>query len=210
MSTIAELISGLTTARNNIRTALVEKGITGAASHGFADFEADIWAITGGGSSEEAIPIPDDKLVYWVMKTGSSSSATITKTVDIPVPLAMLDKYKVYIGATTHFDGVQVGYKTSSTQSGYNYVRRKACVKLTYKDSSNTTHTQSIPITSSGVLLHLDPEVGTVVSISVGDYEAMSSSEAGSCATITSFSYGSGTGTIGAGYSATIHYEKVA
>ena len=41
---IADKINSLTTARNNIRTALINKGIS-AADHGFEDFASDVDSI---------------------------------------------------------------------------------------------------------------------------------------------------------------------
>ena len=49
---VADKITRLTTARNNIRTALAAKGITAASGHGFEDFAEDINDITSGGSGE--------------------------------------------------------------------------------------------------------------------------------------------------------------
>ena len=49
---VADKITRLTTARNNIRTALAAKGITAASGHGFEDFAEDISDITSGGSGE--------------------------------------------------------------------------------------------------------------------------------------------------------------
>ena len=47
---IASEITALTTDRNNIRTALVNKGVTAASNHGFDDFASDIASISSGGT----------------------------------------------------------------------------------------------------------------------------------------------------------------
>lgn len=47
---IADKITRLTVARNNIRTSLSSKGVE-ASDHGFEDFASDIDSITGGGGA---------------------------------------------------------------------------------------------------------------------------------------------------------------
>lgn len=55
---IASEIVALTTDRNDIRTALVNKGVTAAANHGFDDFASDIASIVTGGTFN-VIETPD-------------------------------------------------------------------------------------------------------------------------------------------------------
>lgn len=49
---IADKITRLTTARNNIRTALAAKSVS-ASDHGFEDFATDIDSIAGSGTPIE-------------------------------------------------------------------------------------------------------------------------------------------------------------
>lgn len=60
---IASQITALTTDRNNIRTALVNQGVTEAANHGFDDFAEDIASIQSGG--------------YTVVETPDSHGGTV-------------------------------------------------------------------------------------------------------------------------------------
>lgn len=54
---IASQITALTTDRNNIRTALVNKGVSTASSHGFDDFASDIDSISTGSGQSITNPI---------------------------------------------------------------------------------------------------------------------------------------------------------
>lgn len=61
---IADKLSRLSTARNNIITAITNKGVT-ATGHGFEDFPNDIASITGGGAPilKMGVVRPDAELV---------------------------------------------------------------------------------------------------------------------------------------------------
>lgn len=61
---IADKLSRLSTARNNIITAITNKGVT-ATGHGFEDFPNDIASITGGGAPTLKMGVirPDAELV---------------------------------------------------------------------------------------------------------------------------------------------------
>ena len=55
---VASEITALTADRDDIRAALVDQGISGASSHGFDDFAADIAAISGSSPTQSKTATP--------------------------------------------------------------------------------------------------------------------------------------------------------
>lgn len=74
---IASEITRLQTIKTNIRTALVNKGITSASSHNMADFATDISNITSGGAT---ITVTYNSQFYNKTMTCTKGSTTYTKT----------------------------------------------------------------------------------------------------------------------------------
>lgn len=84
MSISSEIVA-LTTDRNDIRTALVNKGVTAAANHGFDDFASDIASIVTGGTF---LDLSNDTVTPETLLSGytahDASGTQITGTLAMP------------------------------------------------------------------------------------------------------------------------------
>lgn len=118
---IASQISALTTDRNDIRSALVNKGVEEASFHGFDDFADDISGIVVGGGSAISITETSEAHGGTVLEI-----TAVDLTGDTVTAARLLNGYTAHdahgnaIVGTIAFQNIYSGSSSPSSSSGSN------------------------------------------------------------------------------------------
>ena len=120
-NSIAQNLIKLSTDKTNIQTALVNKGVSVASTHGFDDFATDITSITNTYTNDDEGKVVSDGALVAQTSTTATVNGTIDTTtnnevvVNVPNSYTQVDEGKVVSnGALIN----QIAYPTTITENG--------------------------------------------------------------------------------------------